>query len=62
MGYAKTRDPSACLSQPAQPDHKRVDGQLERARDWMQREHAAVTAVILLVVGVLLAYTGIRAL
>lgn len=41
---------------------ERVDGQLERARDWMQREHAAVTAVILLVVGVLLCYTGIRAL
>lgn len=38
------------------------DAQLERVRDWMQREHAAVTAVILLVVGVLLAYTGIRAL
>jgi hypothetical protein len=41
---------------------ERVDGQLERIRDWMQREHASVTAVILLAVGVLLAYTGIRAL
>jgi hypothetical protein len=41
---------------------ERVDGQLERVRDWMQREHATVTAAILLVVGVLLAYTGIRAL
>lgn len=41
---------------------ERVDHQLELVRDWMQREHAAVTAVILLVVGVLLAYTGIRAL
>jgi len=41
---------------------KRVDDQLERVRKWMQREHAAATAVILLVVGVLLAYTGIRAL
>jgi hypothetical protein len=40
----------------------RVDQQLERVRNWMQREHAAVTAVILLAVGVLLAYTGIRAL
>jgi threonine/homoserine/homoserine lactone efflux protein len=40
----------------------RVDQQLERVRDWMQRQHAAVTAVILLAVGVLLAYTGIRAL
>jgi hypothetical protein len=41
---------------------ERVDGQLERARDWMQREHAAVTATILLVIGILLTYTGIRAL
>jgi threonine/homoserine/homoserine lactone efflux protein len=40
----------------------RVDPLLERVRNWMQRHHAAVTAVILLVVGVLLAYTGIRAL
>ena len=40
----------------------RVDDQLMRARGWMQREHATLTAVILLVVGVLLAYTGIRAL
>jgi threonine/homoserine/homoserine lactone efflux protein len=40
----------------------RVDPQLERVRDWMAREHATVTAVILLVVGVLLTYTGIRAL
>lgn len=41
---------------------ERVDGQLERVRDWMQREHATVTAAILLIVGVLLTYTGIRAL
>lgn len=41
---------------------QRVDSQLERVRDWMQREHATVTAAILLVVGVLLTYTGIRAL
>ena len=41
---------------------ERVDDPLERLRDWMQREHAAVTAVILLIVGVLLSYTGIRAL
>ena len=40
----------------------RVDPALERVRDWMQREHATVTAAILLVVGVLLTYTGIRAL
>jgi formate-dependent nitrite reductase membrane component NrfD len=41
---------------------ERVDGQLERVKDWMQREHATVTAAILLLVGVLLAYTGIREL
>ena len=41
---------------------ERVDSQLERAKDWMQREHATVTAVILLGVGILLTYTGIRAL
>jgi hypothetical protein len=31
-------------------------------RKWMQREHAAATAVILLVIGVGSAYIGIRAL
>jgi Sap-like sulfolipid-1-addressing protein len=41
---------------------ERVDRQLERMRDWMQREHAAVTAVILVVLGLLLLLTGIRAL
>ncbi len=41
---------------------ERIDNQLERTKNWMQREHATVTAVILLVVGVLLTYTGIRAL
>ena len=40
---------------------ERVDHQLERFRDWMQREHAVVTAAILAVVGLLLLYTGIRA-
>ena len=40
----------------------RVDPALGRVRDWMAREHATVTAAILLVVGVLLTYTGIRAL
>jgi threonine/homoserine/homoserine lactone efflux protein len=41
---------------------ERVDPQLEQVRNWMQREHAAVTAVILLVVGIVLTYSGIRAL
>lgn len=41
---------------------ERVDRQLELFRDWMQREHAVVTAAILAIVGLLLLYTGIRAL
>lgn len=40
----------------------RVDSQLDRFKDWMQREHAAITAVVLALVGILLLYTGIRAL
>jgi len=40
---------------------ERVDRQLERFKDWMQREHAVVTAGILVVVGLLLLFTGIRA-
>ncbi|WP_123026827.1 GAP family protein [Mycolicibacterium stellerae] len=41
---------------------ERVEQRLEQGRAWMQREHATVTAAVLLIVGVLLAYTGIRAL
>jgi threonine/homoserine/homoserine lactone efflux protein len=41
---------------------ERVDPQLERLKDWVQREHAALTAAVLLIIGVLLTYTGIRAL
>jgi hypothetical protein len=41
---------------------ERVDHQLERVRDWVQREHAALTAAVFLIIGVLLTYTGIRAL
>ena len=41
---------------------ERVDHQLERVREWVQRKHAVVTAVILMVVGIVLAYTGVRAL
>ncbi len=41
---------------------ERVDRQLERFKDWMQREHAVVTAVMLVIVGLLLCYSGIRAL
>ena len=40
----------------------RVDHQLERLKQWMQRQHAALTAGFLAVVGLLLTYTGFRAL
>ncbi|CAN5301616.1 GAP family protein [soil metagenome] len=40
----------------------RLDGPLERVREWIERQHAALTAVILTVVGVVLLYQGIRAL
>ena len=41
---------------------ERVDPQLDRVKNWMQREHAIITAAMLGIVGVLLCYTGIRAL
>lgn len=41
---------------------QRVDHQLERIKQWMERQHAALMAGFLTVVGVLLVYTGIRAL
>jgi threonine/homoserine/homoserine lactone efflux protein len=40
---------------------ERVDHQLERMKQWMERQHAVLTAGFLAVVGVLLVYTGIRA-
>ncbi len=40
---------------------ERVDPQLDRFKNWMQREHARLTAVVLAIIGVLLLYTGIRA-
>jgi threonine/homoserine/homoserine lactone efflux protein len=39
----------------------RVDHQLERMKQWMERQHAALTAGFLVVVGLLLVFTGIRA-
>jgi threonine/homoserine/homoserine lactone efflux protein len=41
---------------------ERVDHQLERVKRWMERQHAVLMAGFLAVVGLLLAYTGIRAL
>ena len=40
---------------------ERVDHQLERVKQWMERQHAVLTAGFLAVVGLLLVYTGIRA-
>lgn len=41
---------------------QRVDQLLERIKHWMERQHAVLMAGFLAVVGVLLVYTGIRAL
>jgi threonine/homoserine/homoserine lactone efflux protein len=41
---------------------ERIDAQLERVRVWMQREHVLLTAVTLLAVGIVLTYSGFRAL
>jgi threonine/homoserine/homoserine lactone efflux protein len=39
----------------------RVDHQLERMKQWMERQQAALMAGLLVIVGLLLVYTGIRA-
>lgn len=40
----------------------RFDGTLERLKDWIERQHAELTAIILVVIGIVLLYQGIRAL
>jgi threonine/homoserine/homoserine lactone efflux protein len=40
---------------------ERVDHQLERVKQWIERQHAVLMAGFLAVVGLLLVYTGIRA-
>jgi threonine/homoserine/homoserine lactone efflux protein len=40
----------------------RVDPQLERLKQWMERQHAVLMAGLFAAVGLLLVYTGIRAL
>ena len=40
----------------------RLDPMLERLKDWMERQHATLVAVILVVIGLLVAYKGIHAL
>jgi threonine/homoserine/homoserine lactone efflux protein len=41
---------------------ERVDHQLEQLKQWMERQHAVLMAGFFAVVGLLLVYTGIRAL
>lgn len=41
---------------------ERLARPLERVREWIERQHAAITAVILLVIGIVLLYQGIRTL
>ncbi|BBY18074.1 GAP family protein [Mycolicibacterium litorale] len=40
----------------------RLDAALERLKDWMERNHATLMAVILVVIGLLVLYKGIHAL
>jgi threonine/homoserine/homoserine lactone efflux protein len=40
---------------------ERVDHQLERLKRWMERQHAVLMAGLLGAIGLLLVYTGIRA-
>lgn len=41
---------------------ERVDPQLERLKQWMERQHAVLIAGLFAAVGLLLGYTGVRAL
>jgi Sap, sulfolipid-1-addressing protein len=40
----------------------RLDDQMSRLKDWMEQNHAAMEAVIFVVIGLLVLYNGIRAL
>ncbi|UXA18510.1 GAP family protein [Mycobacterium sp. SMC-4] len=40
----------------------RLDAALDRLKDWMERQHAVLIAVILVVIGLLVLYKGIHAL
>ena len=41
-------------------DH--LERPLDRLRDWLERQHAALVAVILVVIGLMVLYKGIRGL
>ena len=40
----------------------RLDGALQRLKDWMERQHATLVAAILIVIGLLVLYKGIHGL
>ena len=40
----------------------RLDAPLTRLKDWMERQHAALVAAILIVIGLLVLYKGIHGL
>jgi hypothetical protein len=40
----------------------RLDGPLTRLKEWMERQHAALVAAILIVIGLLVLYKGIHGL
>lgn len=40
----------------------RLDDALNRLKEWMERQHATLVAVILVVIGLLVLYKGIHAL
>jgi threonine/homoserine/homoserine lactone efflux protein len=48
------------LAYTISPD--RLDAPLERLKDWMERQHAALVAAILIIIGLLLLYKGIHGL
>jgi hypothetical protein len=41
---------------------ERLDGPLARLKDWMERQHAALVAAILVIIGLLVLYKGIHGL
>jgi hypothetical protein len=41
---------------------KRLEGTLQRVKDWMEQQHATLVAAILIVIGLLVLYKGIHGL
>ena len=49
-------------SSPTRWQADRLDEPLARLKDWMERQHATLVAVILVVIGLLVLYKGIHGL